>query len=222
MIIQAELEPKKSSRKQRHGGRMKMRLTTLARAPRGTSSEILIHDLSTGGMLIQTDAGLRSGDVIEVDLPRTGMREAQIAWSSGTYFGCRFQEPIPPATVSAALLKAVPRGLPSGGTRQPEPIDFAARLTASRKEKGWTIEQIAERLKVSRQAVWYWETGQRSPRAAQFAKLAELLGVAQRDLLGGPPEPAPERGSLSIADCKKRVAEALGIPEDKIKFIVEL
>jgi DNA-binding XRE family transcriptional regulator len=114
-------------------------------------------------MLLQSDAPLEQGERIKIQLPLTGVCEARIVWASGKLFGCSFEPPISSAAVSAALLKGLPaatrdRGAPS--------VDFAHRLASLRSERGWSIEELAERLGVSRQAVWYWETSQRLPRPA--------------------------------------------------------
>jgi hypothetical protein len=79
------------------------------RVPGSTASEagvvVLIHDLSRTGLLIETSASLAVGANLEIDLPETGLRQAQVVWNSGHYFGCQFREPISRGGLSAALLK---------------------------------------------------------------------------------------------------------------------
>ena len=89
MVIQAQLRRRRQSRNQRSDARRTMQLLTAGRTPDGKSTEVLIHDLSTGGFLMQTTASMALGDTIEVILPRTGAREAEIVWTSETFFGCR-------------------------------------------------------------------------------------------------------------------------------------
>jgi hypothetical protein len=84
------------------------------RVPGSTASEagvvVLIHDLSRTGLLIETSAALAVGADLEIDLPETGFRQAQVVWNSGHYFGCQFREPISRGGVSAALLKNPAQG----------------------------------------------------------------------------------------------------------------
>ena len=54
-----------------------------------------------------------------------------------------------------------------------------------------------------------WESGQREPRASEIAKLCEVLGVSEAELLRGPAE---ERWVLEIkiADSKEEVIDMTG------------
>lgn len=224
MTIQAHLESKRRSADQRGDVRKKIRLSALGKSPSGGSSEVLIHDLSTGGMLIETQATLKAGDTIEMELPRTGVRRVDIVWSSGAFFGCRFVDPVPPAAVSAALLKSTPEGssAPYTATTKDAPeANFAARLAALRNEHGWSLEQLAERLGVTRQAVWYWETGQRLPRANLFGKIADEFGVMEQDLLGDPGRSLAGPGMPLVAELKREIANRLGCSEDGITIRIE-
>ena len=68
-----------------------------------TGVEVVIHDLSSTGILIQTNAG--ASQRLEIELPELGATVARIVWSSGDYFGCQFEKPIPKAALSAAVLR---------------------------------------------------------------------------------------------------------------------
>jgi transcriptional regulator with XRE-family HTH domain len=220
MAIKAQMAPKKGAQK-RGALRQPMRLSTSGRTVKGAATDVLIHDLSTGGMLIETSAMLALGDDLEVELPRTGIKKAQVVWSSGSYYGCRFSEPVAPAAVSAALLKAAPDPVPVGGAATaPAPGDLGARIARLRTSKAWSLDELAERLGVSRQAVWYWETGQRMPRANLFRKIADALDVTEHELLE--PGKAELPSSTSIEDCKDTLAGLLGVPTAKIRILVEL
>jgi len=70
-----------------------------------TGEEVVIHDLSATGILIQTSAMLKAADKLEVELPDVGATVAKVVWSSGDYFGCQFETPIAKAALSAALLR---------------------------------------------------------------------------------------------------------------------
>ena len=61
------------------------------------------------------------------------------------------------------------------------------RITALRKEKGMTQEQLAERLGVSAQAVSKWENDVSCPDISILTELATVLGVSTDELLGAKP-----------------------------------
>lgn len=71
-----------------------------------TGDEAVIHDLSTTGILIQTEADLATFEQLQLDLPEAGPIVATVIWSSGHYFGCEFHQPLSQAAVSAALLRS--------------------------------------------------------------------------------------------------------------------
>ncbi|USK49916.1 helix-turn-helix transcriptional regulator [Bacillus sp. CMF12] len=60
---------------------------------------------------------------------------------------------------------------------------FAEKLKKERKEKGWSQEELAEKLFVSRQSVSKWENGQNYPSIEIIIKLSDLFGVTIDELL---------------------------------------
>jgi hypothetical protein len=71
----------------------------------GSGEDVVIHDLSPGGILVKSSANLRKGARFELDLPEIGATVATVVWSSGDYYGCQFHKPIPKKALSAALLR---------------------------------------------------------------------------------------------------------------------
>ena len=71
----------------------------------GSGTDVVIHDLSPGGILVETSESLRKGARLELELPQVGATLAKVIWSSGNYYGCQFDKPIPKAALSAALLR---------------------------------------------------------------------------------------------------------------------
>ncbi len=70
-------------------------------------------------------------------------------------------------------------------------MQFNEKLVTLRKEHGYTQEQLAEKLNVSRQAVARWEAGDTAPDVYILKNLSEIFGVSADALLNGePPEPA--------------------------------
>lgn len=76
-----------------------------------------------------------------------------------------------------------------------DPMDFAQHLQALRKQAGYSQEQLAAQLGISRQAVSKWESAQGKPELDKLKKLAELYHVSTDAILSGevPPSlpPAP-------------------------------
>jgi transcriptional regulator with XRE-family HTH domain len=170
--------------------------------------------LSAGGLLIETGERLRVGETLAVSLPHGGWHEATVVWSSSRFHGCRFAEALTAAVLSAAQLKAEP----GGGRENAEGLP--ARLSALRQARGLTGEQLARRIGVSRQALWYWETGRRTPRPEQLAKVAEQLGVDEAELRAGASEPAAR--AEVIRECRRRVADQFGVDPASVRIMVEL
>lgn len=61
---------------------------------------------------------------------------------------------------------------------------FGKRFQRLRKEKGYTQEQIAEKVNISYQAVSKWENDISSPDISILGELATILGVTVDELLG--------------------------------------
>ncbi len=68
------------------------------------SGTVIVHDISDTGLLIETDAELQVGEMIEVNLPQAGLMEAEIVWDGGRVYGSRFTRQLTSAAVSAARL----------------------------------------------------------------------------------------------------------------------
>ena len=66
-------------------------------------------------------------------------------------------------------------------------IEMANRLTALRKQRGLSQEQLAEKLGVSRQAVSKWERAEASPEIENLSSLAKLYGITIDELVNGAP-----------------------------------
>ena len=61
-------------------------------------------------------------------------------------------------------------------------VEIAQRLAAMRREKGYSQEELANRLGLSRQAVSKWERAESSPDTGNLIALADLYGVTLDDL----------------------------------------
>lgn len=54
---------------------------------------------------------------------------------------------------------------------------------SARHKAGFRVQQVADALKISDVAVYYWETGQQSPRASRLPEIAALYGCTVDELL---------------------------------------
>lgn len=135
MAIAARLEPERAQER-RSKQRRKLSLDSNIH----TGEIVSIHDISSTGMLIETDADLSAHDRLEIDLPENGTTNAVIAWKSGRYFGCQFTKPLSPAKISAALLRSTPKA--SG--RAARESNGAAATAEQRKSKKTLAGSVQE------------------------------------------------------------------------------
>lgn len=99
---------------------------------------------------------------------------------------------------------------------------FADKLIELRKKSGWSQEELAEKLDVTRQSVSKWEGAQSIPELSKILQLAQLFGVTTDYLLrdeieaAEPAEveewdrPALRRVSMEQADAFLRVKRETG------------
>lgn len=61
---------------------------------------------------------------------------------------------------------------------------FQAKLTALRKQHGWSQEELGNQVGVSRQTVSKWELGETTPELEKLIQLAEIFGLSIDELTG--------------------------------------
>ena len=83
------------------------------------------------------------------------------------------------------------------------------KLREWRTKSGLSQFELSEKTGVHENTIRRWELGQREPRASEIAKLCEVLGVSEAELLRGPAE---EKWVLEIkiADSKEEVIDMTG------------
>ena len=81
---------------------------------------------------------------------------------------------------------------------------ISERIIESRKKNGWSQEELAERMNVSRQAVSKWESGQSTPDIEKIIIMSELFGVTTDYLLKE--EISYEKSEMITANSTKRVS----------------
>lgn len=76
------------------------------------TTRILILNLSTTGLLLQTSADLKVGEQLEIEMPQAGLVNAKITRRTDDHFGAVFDAPITQVAVSAVLLASPARPIP--------------------------------------------------------------------------------------------------------------
>lgn len=71
------------------------------------------------------------------------------------------------------------------------PRDIGARIRTAREDHGWTQDQLAAAVGVSRSAVAQWETGRAGQVTANLTRVAAVLGVGVEHLMYGRDKMAP-------------------------------
>lgn len=84
-------------------------------------------------------------------------------------------------------------------------IKLANRLTELRKEHGYSQEELADKLGVSRQAVSKWERAEASPDTDNLIELARIYGVSLDELLEFNKENKEENSSVKREFAHKSV-----------------
>ena len=76
-------------------------------------------------------------------------------------------------------------------------MEFNNKLYELRKQKGFSQEELANRLNVSRQTVSKWEVGESTPDMEKLVAISDLFGVSLDELVKGE-EPEPEGPSEHV------------------------
>src|SRR5271165_888090 len=71
------------------------------------------------------------------------------------------------------------------------PRDIGARIRTAREDLGWTQDQLAAEVGVSRSAVAQWETGRAGQVTTNLTRIAAVLDVGLDHLMQGTDRRAP-------------------------------
>lgn len=95
-------------------------------------------------------------------------------------------------------------------------MQFNETLAKLRKEHGYTQEQLAEKLNVSRQAVARWEAGETAPDVYILQNICEIFGASADEMLNvAPVEPKPQQPQAEEAEEKPSKRE----PARRLKIL---
>ena len=77
------------------------------------------------------------------------------------------------------------------------PTDIGIRIRDVRRERGWTQDQLAIAVGVSRSAVAQWETGRAGQVTTNLTRIAEVLEVGVEYLMYGDDKRAPAEARMA-------------------------
>ena len=92
-------------------------------------------------------------------------------------------------------------------------LEIANRLVEYRKRAGYSQEELADKLGISRQAVSKWERVEASPDTDNLIALANLYGVSLDELINGKKDPEPE---VKAEEAKKEEKVEQEVADDSI------
>ncbi len=94
-------------------------------------------------------------------------------------------------------------------------MELREKLIELRKAKGWTQDELARELGISRQAVSKWERGVIAPATMNLAALGRLYGVPLDELVNGE-QPPQEEAAPAVALVEESEAAE---PQKKPKLL---
>lgn len=237
MAITANLDPIDPYGHRRGARRHRLNLVADARGA-GASGNVEILNLSETGMLLKTAAKLSVGRTIEVVLPVAGKTEATIMWTDANFHGCRFDKPLSKAALSASQLLSEPataigshaQPVSSSASPSVDGSSVGERLASLRKSRQMTLHDAAEALDVSKTTVWKWESNNARPRPGALARLSDLYGLSEAELLFGdevaPAQELPDAPANSVGEImqesKNRIARSAGLRTDQVTITIEV
>ncbi|WP_144391849.1 helix-turn-helix domain-containing protein [Pleionea sediminis] len=96
---------------------------------------------------------------------------------------------------------------------------LAEKIVRLRKQVGWSQEELAEKMNVSRQSVSKWESTSSIPDLNKILMLAEIFDVSTDFLLKDETEtPAPRNDGLEIKKIQVSLERAVKYVEDKVEM----
>lgn len=104
-------------------------------------------------------------------------------------------------------------------------MELSEKITYLRKKRGWSQEQLASRLEVSRQAVYKWEAGISQPEIEKLKKIGKLFAISYNELLDDDIDitasESAEKRSETVKDEKEQENKALAKDEETSKYLVQ-
>lgn len=206
--------------------RRRLLLETRGALESGVEAAVVVHNVSSTGLLIESKVELEIEEAIDLELPGGEPARARVVWASGALYGCAFDTPLSHGALSAVQLRSTVHS-EAGLIAAPSPVGPAAvggeslgeRLHRLRKLRGLTQGELATRLGVSKPTVWAWEQDRARPIEDRVEAIADALGVTVADLRPG--RSVPGLTDL-ISRCRSQIASALETTPEKVRIMIEL
>lgn len=90
---------------------------------------------------------------------------------------------------------------------------LADKIITLRKRNGWSQEELADRLGISRQSVSKWESGVSIPDLDKIIKLSSLFGVSTDYLLKEEIEELPAGEGMALTEAEEVAGRAVSVEE---------
>lgn len=90
-------------------------------------------------------------------------------------------------------------------------MNFGEKLKAERTKKGWSQEELAAKLYVSRQSVSKWENGQNYPSIEIILKISDLLDLSLDELM---------KSDQELTD--KVIKDSKQLAHPRLKFLFDI
>lgn len=108
--------------------------------------------------------------------------------------------------------------------KTPHAASFGQRLSALRKAAGYTQQNLAEELGVSRRMIAYYEGQSEHPPTTLLPALAQALHISTDELLGLQPPPATKRAGARPRDnrMQRRLQQIENLPPEERRQLIQI
>lgn len=93
---------------------------------------------------------------------------------------------------------------------------LADKIIMLRKKNGWSQEELAEHLDISRQSVSKWESGASIPDLDKIIKLSKLFGVSTDYLLMEEHGELPAEEGMALGESEKPLGRLISVEEAEV------
>lgn len=180
---------------------------------------VLLHHLSSSGMLIECSYVFAAGDQLELAFSETMSEAGDITWIGPGLYGFQFHKPVATPLIERTIIGELQEAVENDGSA-PVRETFGTRLQQLRIAKGMTQIEVAGQLGLSAVSVSNWESDRSLPRHHRLADLAKILRVREQELVTNVmrlPVTLPE----VLASSKYQVATLMGIEPGSVKISVD-
>ncbi len=153
MSLLAQIERRSRVSNTRYASRRKLSLVSQGSTAAHECAPVVIHDLSQTGVLIETKARISPGERLEIEIQEAGAAAATVIWTSGRFFGCQFEQPLPKSALSAAILRNAPPAQPGPAAMLGNPSSSADAKVDEKPDK-WPVASRIWLLLILGAASW--------------------------------------------------------------------